>query len=478
MAMSDVDSPLLGLPPSNLRAEQGLLGALLANNRALDHCAGLLPEHFHDPLNGWIFGECRKRIEAGNLVDGTTLKSTLAGAPQWKAQTEECEPYLARILASLVSIINVAEYAGVIRETFRLRRLIEIGSNVVNRALGSDPNADAQSIAEDVVARIDELASDDSLDGGVSFADAARSVVARSGAAHRGDASAVRLDTGIAPIDGLWRGLWPGQLYYLMARSRTGKTPAMMQIVRHVARTLREAGDGGHVHVFSLEMSADDLLTVNIAGETGWTADQIQSGDIGNDLAWREYDKAAAELGRLPIHIDDRADMDLDRIRSRARTVKRQKKTRLICVDYRELVRRGRDQRMMGLPEWIPFLGYGLKAIAKALNVPVIALAQINKSRDNQDSTRPVLGDLPYDGGQAADGVFALHRPELYMGDEPPGATLGMTAEKRAMRDEQWRRDREAARGHAEFHALKRRFGPPGWCPLRFDGPRMKFSEI
>jgi replicative DNA helicase len=465
-------------PPSNLRAEQALLGALLANNKTLDGCAGLLPEHFYDPLNGWIFEECRKRIEAGRLVDTTTLASALAGAPQWDLHTEKCTPYLVNLLSSMIVTNNTGEYALTIRETFRRRELIEIGQEVVHRAFGSVPSDDAELIATEATARIDAVASDGGPDNGSSFADAARAVVLRSGAAHRGDAGFGRLDTGVAPIDGLWRGLWPGQLYYLMARSRTGKTPLMMQIARHVGRTLLDEGGGGCVHVFSLEMSADDLLTINLAAETRWTADQIKAGDIGNDKAWFDYDQAATALGRLPIHIDDKADLDLDGIRSRARAVKRQKKTRLILVDYRELVRRGRDQRMMGLPEWMPFLGYGLKAIAKTLNVPVIALAQINKSRDIQESTRPTLSDLPYDGGQAADGVFALHRPELFMGDEPPAGAIGMTPEKKAARYDKWRQEREAVRGLAEFHALKRRFGPPGFCQLRFDGPRMKFSEL
>jgi replicative DNA helicase len=131
----------------------------------------------------------------------------------------------------------------------------------------------------------------------------------------------------------------------------------------------------------------------------------------------------------------------------------------------------------MQLPEWIPFLGYQLKALAKATNCPVLALAQINKPRDSAETQRPVLADLPYDGGQAADSVFALHRPEMYMPEEPPSLPHGSSAEKLANRASEWKQQRDKVLGVAEFHALKRRFGPKGFRTLRFAGPRMLLSE-
>jgi replicative DNA helicase len=457
-------------PPSNLQAELALLGALLQRNSMLDRCEGVEPHHFVGERHGELFAAIRLGVTEGRRVDGVSLAHRFDSA------------LIADAIASAIGITTAPEYARAVRDCWLRREAIEVCAETVAACHGPGA-AEGEEIVAEALNRLLELGEDASAARGTDFATAAPAVVQRAAAAFRGDADQSRLDTGLPSVDRLWNGLWPGQLYYLMARSRTGKTPAMMQFARHVAARLQAEAQAsgepsGHVHVFSLEMTAEDLLTVNLASVTRWTADQLRSGQIGDDKAWLDLDRAAAELGRLPIHIDDAAEMDLGALMMRARAVKRQKRTRLICIDFRELIRRPREHARMGLPEWIPFLGYQLKALAKALHVPVLALAQINKSRDNAEVTRPTLADLPYDGGQAADAVFALHRPELYMADEAPRSAMKMTAEKQAAADSAWHDQREAARGLAEFLALKRRFGPAGLCRLHFDGPRMLLREI
>lgn len=471
-------SPLLGIsqrqPPSNVQAEQALLGAILRNNKALDRVADFLdPEHFADPVNGRIYAECRKLIGSGRLADAVTLKSIFenAGVLDEVGGTE----YLGQLLTAMVGIINAGEYGRVVHDAWIRREAIGVGEELVNAGFGQDPSASGHQVIDEAVASLLSLGEASETRAGATLGAAAARAVQGAEAAFRGDAGHVRLDTGLPSMDGLWQGLWPGQLYYLMARSRTGKTPAMLQIVRHVAGALAAAGSGS-VHIFSLEMSAEDLATVNLASTSRWTADQIKAGRIGDASAWLELGAARDALATLPVHIDDAPEMDLSALVVRARALRRQRDTRLICIDFRELIRRPREHAKMGLPEWIPFLGYQLKALAKACGVPVLALAQINKGGPNAGQ-RPTLDDLPYDGGQAADGVFALHRPELYMGDTPPRAAGRVPAEKQAAADAAWHAEREAVAGVAEFVALKRRFGPPGMCRLRFDGPRMLLRE-
>ena len=268
----------------------------------------------------------------------------------------------------------------------------------------------------------------------------------------------------------------------------------MMQIGRHVAGTLLHEAEMtrepvGHVHVFSLEMTADDLLTINLASVTQYSADQIRRGAIGHargnaaretdaGKAWLDYEADAKALGRLPIIIDDAANMDLPGLVMRARATKRASRTRLICIDFRDLVRRGQEQSRMHLPEWIPYLGYALKALAKTTNCPVLALAQINKTKSGEMPVRPTLDDLPYDGGQAADGVFALHRPEIYMPSEPPRTLGKRSSEQDTNAKTAWEAQRAKVRGLTEFLALKRRFGPTGEpVRLRFNGPRMTLAD-
>lgn len=466
-------------------AEQALLGALLHNNKVMDRVIGLEPWHFSDPINGRVFLECRKLIESDRVADVVTLRSILENSGILNGAGGS--PYLAQLLQSMITIVGASGYAKVIRDTWVRRELIDVGESLVNGSFGVDPDQSTEEIMSGAMESILALGEDSDTKAGVEFSVAATAAVQRAEAAYRGEKGQTRLETGIPAMDSVWGGLWPGQLYYLMARSRTGKTPAMMQIARNVGRMLldetKDTGTkSGCVHVFSLEMTAEDLATVNLASVTNWTSDQLRSGELGGNLVngvdpWVSLEQSATDLGRLPIFIDDRGEIDLPGLIMRARAVSRQRRTRLICIDYRELVRRGRDHTKMSLPEWVPYLGYQLKALAKAVNVPVIALAQINKARPGDAPRRPTLDDLPYDGGQAADGVFALHRPELYHADDEPPDFKG-DAERQAVQRAAWHEKRDAEKGVAEFGVLKRRFGPANiWKRLRFDAPRMLLSD-
>jgi replicative DNA helicase len=467
--------------PTAVEAEQALLGSLLSNNaRTAERCSFLKPEHFADPINGYIYKRAMERISGGLVADAVTLKVDFenTGVLEEYGGTK----YLAQLLTCNIGWQTTISYAKAIEDTWLRRQLIDVSEEMATAAYGGDIGRDARDIVDEAAEAVMALGEHVVTKGETDFATAAAAAPARAEAAAKGEVGHARLDTGIPAIDRLWGGLWPGELYYLMARSRTGKTPCMMQIARNVAAKLAEeavkagkkAEQVEHVHVFSLEMTADGLITTNLASTSRWTADQIKSGDIDD---WIEFEKASKALAGLPIVIDDQGDMDMPKLAMRARSVKRGRRTRLICVDYRELVRRGRDQARMGLPEWIPFLGYQLKALAKSLNLPIIALAQINKARSGETVVRPILDDLPYDGGQAADGVFALHRPELYLGDEP-AAPAHFTGEKLANFKSDWEKKRHATRGLMEVGALKRRFGPANtWAKLRFDGPRMLLSE-
>jgi replicative DNA helicase len=481
MPLDDGYAPNLFMPPSNQAAEQALLGALLADNRGYDKvAASLRPEMFADQVNAAIYAAIGRRVEAGQVADAVTLKGELAdvlglaGGPA----------YLGDLLVAMVSISGIAEYGRAIRDCWVRREAMAIAAELGGAAAFERPDQDGEAVVTEAVEHLLALGEQASAgtSGPVTFAAALSGAVQRADAAHKGVRGAGRLDIGLPSVDALWGGLWPGQLYYLAARSRTGKSPFMAQIARAIAgRLLAEAEETGakvsHVHLFSLEMTAEDLATVNLAGSTDWTADQIRSGDIGGDAQWLTLERARADLARLPIVIEDGSDLSISQLATRARVVRRTHRTRLVLVDYLELIARPPEHARMGLPEWIPFVGYRLKALAKALGVPIVALRQINKSRDDQESTRPTLRDLPYDGGQAADAVLALHRPELTMGDDPPLSLGGRSAEAMANREAQWRHLRAAARGVSEFGAIKRRFGPTGWVRMRFDGPRMLLCE-
>lgn len=467
------------LPPSNVAAEQALLGALLSNNKVIDRCEGLEPDHFADPINARIFHEARRLIDAGRLADAVTLKTVFqnAGVLEDVGGTA----YLAQLLSAMVGIINAGDYAKVVKDTWMRRQLIDLAEQTSNLAFGADPTVDAEGVASAVMDRLLTLSERGDPAAARSFSEIAEAAVRQSVAAYRGDAGHERIDTGIPSVDRLWRGMWPGQLYFVMARSNTGKTPFMLQIARHAAGTFLEASRStgkppAHVHIWSLEMTAEDLMHVNLASTTRWAVDQIKAGQIGEATDWTEYEAAAKSLGSLPIHVDDPPSIDLPTLQRRSRAIRRRKNTKLILVDFRELIRRGPETTRMQLPEWVPYLSYGLKELAKATGTAVVALCQINKPEKGVMPEFPTINDLPYGGEQAADGVFGLFRPELYMDGEPPNLA-GLAGEKRANAISAWEERKRAVAGKGQFGVVKRRFGPKGMTWLAWNGPRMLLSD-
>lgn len=481
--MPDGSAPLFPMrqPPCNIAAEQAYLGALIANGPRVASLSDFLKtEHFYDPIHAAIFSRAIERINAGQLADAITLHRDFenSGILDEVGGTD----YLPQLMSAMVPVNIAGDYARVIRDDFIRRQLIEAGQEIVNRSFIPEQGVDALKLAEEAAETVLRVGSGMAADRGAEFAAVARNAPARAEAVHKRAPGRAPLDTGLPEVDRLWQGLYPSELYFLMARSRTGKTAFMSQVVRNVARQLLAEAEARnrapeHVHVFSLEMDAEAYVSTNLASMTRWSADQIKRGEIGDAKSWVEFQAAADDLARLPIIVDDTAGLDLAGLRMRAMAVKRQKNTRLICIDYRELIQRGRDEMRMQDPAWMPFLGNSLKILAKTLKVPVLALTQINKATDKQAVPRPTLGDIPYDGGQAADSVFALFRPELYMSHDPPATMAGTSAEKAANARSAWENERKAVRNLAEFGALKRRFGPANdWAKLRFDGPRLSFQ--
>ena len=459
-------NPHFDASPAVLEVEQSLLGSILANNAAFERVGSFLaPEHFADPVHAMLYRRMADRIGTGRLVDAVILKAEL----EHDRMLEEAggPPYLAQLLSAMVSITIAGEYGTAIRDAWAKREMLAMLEEFQRKP----DDRSAQEIALSLTSRLSGLAEPTGTRP--TLAQAAETLLAEAEAAHQGRPGFERLDVGLPSVDRLLGGLWPGNLYYIMARSRTGKTPWLLSACRHMARNI---SDGQHIHVFSLEMPATDILRISAAAESRWTAEQIRGGQIGGPAEWKELETITKALGQLPIIVDD-TPTDITALRLRARQVKRTKKTRLIAIDHLALIRRDPRKRGMSLNEWMPAVGQELKDLSKELDVPVVALCQVNKSRDDRESTRPTLSDLPFDGGQAADEVHALYRRELDMPVDPPGLAMLRSAEKQAQARFEWDEQKRAAKGAAEWIALKRRFGATGTAHLRFDGPRMLFRE-
>jgi len=490
-SVNTIDSPLLGLsqrqPPANLQAEQALLGALLANNKAYERVAEFLtPDHFADPVHGRVFHAITRRIEAGQLADIVTLKAEF----EHSGLLEEVggTTYLAQLLTAMVGIINAGEYGRTIRDAWLRRQLIDIGETVVNRAFGVEPELDAAGQLEAAEQSLFELATRGAADGGFIVFDQAL-VQAISGAErafHRaGHVSG--LSTGLRDLDAKMGGLHPSDLLILAGRPGMGKTALGTKIAFGAARALQgEAAqrDGsalaqGSVAIFSLEMSAEQLATRLLAEEAGISGDRIRRGDIGQ----KDFDRfvqVSRDISGLPIHIDDTPAITLSALRTRCRRLKRTKGLSLVVIDYLQLMRPAAGTRPENRVLEISAITQGLKALAKELSVPVLALSQLSRAVETREDKRPQLSDLRESGSieQDADVVMFIYRDEYYLAQRAP-KQMGFDSEQKFQDAlDKWQRDMEQVHNKAELFIAKQRHGPTGSIQLFFEGEYTRFADL
>jgi replicative DNA helicase len=489
--MNTIDTPLLGLsqrlPPANLQAEQALLGALLANNKAYERVAEFLaPEHFADALHGRIYQSIVRRIEAGQLADAVTLKAEFehSGILDEVGGTA----YLAQLLTAMVGIINAGEYGRAIYDAWLRRQLIDLGETVVNNAFGANPDLDGRAQIENAEQSLFNLAVHGGADGGfVSFERALTEAITTAERAFHRSGHVTGLSTGLRDLDKKTGGLHPSDLMILAGRPGMGKTALATKIAFGAARALMENARSpdtnelprGSVAVFSLEMSAEQLATRLLAEEARVSGDRIRRGEIGQ----KDFDRfvqVSRELGAMPLHIDDTPALTLSAMRTRCRRLKRTKGLSLIVVDYLQLMRPAAGTRPENRVLEISQITQGLKAIAKELAVPVIALSQLSRSVESREDKRPQLSDLRESGSieQDADSVMFIYRDEYYLQQRAPKQMAFKTEDEFQTALDKWQRDMEQVHNRAELIIEKQRHGPTGKIDLFFEGEFTRFADL
>jgi replicative DNA helicase len=395
--MNKVDSSLLGLsqrlPPANLQAEQALLGALLANNKAYERVSDFLaPDHFAHPAHGRIFQSVSRRIELGQLADAVTLRAEF----EHSGFLDEVggAAYLAQLLSAMVGIINAGEYGRAIHDAWLRRQLIDLGETVVNRAFGTEPELDGTAQVEAAEQALFDLATRGATDGGfVSFERALTDAILGAERALRTPGGVMGLSSGLRDLDKKMGGLHPSDLIVLAGRPGMGKTALATKIAYGAARALLAearrddpaAVPKGGVAIFSLEMSAEQLATRLLAEETQISSDRIRRGEIGQ----RDFDRfvqVSREISAFPMFIDDTPAITLSALRTRARRLKRTKGLSLVMIDYLQLMRPAAGTRPENRVLEISQITQGLKAIAKELAVPVLALSQLSRAVESRET--------------------------------------------------------------------------------------------
>ena len=491
--MNTIESqpPLLGLsqriPPQNIQAEQALLGALLANNKAYERVSEFLTaDHFVDPVHGRIHAAIARRIEAGQLADAVTLKAEFehSGVLDEVGGTS----YLAQLLGAMVGIINAGEYGRAIYDAWLRRQLIDIGETVVNSAFGAGTELDGRAQIEVAEQELFNLAERGASAGGfVTFEHALTEAIQNAERAFHRSGGVSGLSTGLRDLDNKTGGLHPSDLVILAGRPGMGKTALATKIAFGAARAIQAEARAvdpnavvrGSVAIFSLEMSAEQLATRLLSEEARISGDRIRRGDIGQ----KDFDRfvqVSREIGSLPLHIDDTPAITLSAMRTRCRRLKRTKGLALVVVDYLQLMRPAAGTRPESRVLEISQITQGLKAIAKELAVPVIALSQLSRAVESREDKRPQLSDLRESGTieQDADSVMFIYRDEYYLEQKIPKEIAFENTDRFESAMDTWQQNMAKAHNKADLIIAKQRHGPTGTVELFFEAEFTRFGDI
>ncbi|HEV2157283.1 replicative DNA helicase [Bradyrhizobium sp.] len=473
-------TPAYRSAPHNIEAEQSLLGAILVNNDAFYRVSDFLePKHYFEPLHQTIYETAGSLIRMGKIATPVTLKTFLPADTDVGGMT--IGQYLARLAAEATTIINAQDYGRTIYDLALRRDLIGIGEDMVNVAYDAPVDFAPRAQIEDAERRLYELAESGRYDGGFQkFSQALAVAVDLAAKAFQRDGKLSGISTGMRDLDTKMGGLQHSDLIIVAGRPGMGKTSLATNIAYNVAKAYvpelqadgtTKAANGGVIGFFSCEMSADQLATRIVAERTGVPSSHIRRGGI-SEADFEKIREVSIELQSLPFYVDATGGLSIAQLMARARRLKRQKGLDLLVIDYIQLLsgsgKRASDSRVQEITE----ITTSLKALAKELNVPVIALSQLSRQVESRDDKRPQLSDLRESGSieQDADVVLFVYREEYYLAMKEPRPG---TPEH-----EKWQLDMSLAHGKAEVIIGKQRHGPTGTVDLAFEASVTRFGDL
>ena len=465
--------------PHSIEAEQQLLGAILTNNDIYDRVASVIgPKHFYDPVHARIFEIAAARIAKNNLASPVTLKAFMEDDEGLKELGGPA--YLVRLAGAAISAFAVRDYAQMIYDLAVRRDLIQLGRDISAKAAQVDVASEPREQIVEAEQKLYKLAEQGQTESGFqSFLKAVTDAVNVANAAYQRDGGLSGVSTGLIDMDKKLGGLHPSDLLILAGRPSMGKTSLATNIAFNVAKAYRRgtlhdgtegAVDGGVVGFYSLEMSAEQLAARILSEAAEIPSQQIRSGDM-TETEFRRFVDAAKALEACPLYIDDTPALPISQLAARARRLKRTHGLDVLIIDYLQLVRpaSAKDSRVNEVSE----ITQGMKAIAKELDIPVIALSQLSRAVENREDKRPQLSDLRESGSieQDADVVMFVFREEYYKEREKPSDN---ELDKMAA----WQHDMERLHGRAEVIIGKQRHGPIGTVDLSFEGRFTRFGNL
>ncbi|MDF1872116.1 replicative DNA helicase [Vannielia sp.] len=465
------------LAPHNIEAEQQLLGAILTNNDVFDRIAMVVqPNHFYDPVHARIFEVAAARISKNLAATPVTLKAFMEDDEG--LQELGGPAYLAKLAGAAVASFAARDYAQIIYDLAIRRELMTLGREISAKAADVDVASEPKDQIVEAEQALYKLSEEGRSESGFqSFLKAVTDAVNVANAAYQRDGGLAGISTGLVDMDKKLGGLHKSDLLILAGRPSMGKTSLATNLAFNIAKAYKRgelpdgsegAVEGGVVGFFSLEMSAEQLASRILSEASEISSHKIRQGDM-DESEFRRFVEAAKQLESCPLFIDDTAALPIGQVAARARRLKRTHGLDLIIVDYLQLLRGTAENRVQEIGE----ISMGLKAIAKELNIPVIALSQLSRQVESRDDKRPQLSDLRESGSieQDADVVMFVYREEYYAEREKPSDDqLDKMAE--------WQERMSRLHGKAEVVIGKQRHGPIGTVELSFEAQFTRFGNL
>ena len=453
--------------PNNIEAEQSVIGSILLNNEIFDEINLLInSKNFYDPMHQKIYMAIEKLIYSGMLANPITLKN------YFENEKDELNipNYLFKITKFSTSSRQAIEYSKLIYDLYVKRELIKISENIIDAAKLNDLDNDGKSIIENFEKSLFDLAEKGSFSSSlVKFDEAMKMTIEMASSAYKNEEGIVGVPTGLTDLDYKLGGFHKSDLLIIAGRPSMGKTALATNIAFNAAKKIQNDGRKSTIAFFSLEMSSEQLSTRILAEQSRIKSNDIRRGKISEEQ-FDKFIEISKNISELPLYIDETPAISIAALSNRARRIKRLYGLDMVVVDYIQLMKASnfREGRVQEISE----ITQGLKALAKELSVPVLALSQLSRAVEHRDDKKPQLSDLRESGSieQDADVVMFVYREAYYLqGKEPRPATVEHA---------EWQAKMNDISHLAEIIIGKQRHGPTGNVMLEFEAMFTKFKDL
>ena len=457
--------------PCNIEAEQAVIGSILVSNDIFDEISPIIDsQKFFDPVHVKIYETIEKLIAKGLLANPITLKNHFENHEGLKELGGQ--EYLIKITKFSTSQKQAINYANIVQEMHLRRELIKISENVLNEAANND---DEVSTGEEIIQNAEKSLFDLAERGHfnrsfLKFDMALKQTIEMAESAHKNEDGIVGVPSGLTDLDARLGGLHKQDLIIIAGRPSMGKTALATNIAFHAAKNIEKKGHKSTVAFFSLEMSSEQLSTRILSEQSRIRSNDIRRGKV-TEKEFEQFIETSKNIADLPLYIDETPAITISAISNRSRRIKRLFGLDLIVVDYIQLMRSGRKMEFNRVQE-ISEITQGLKALAKELNVPVLALSQLSRQVEQRDDKKPQLSDLRESGSieQDADVVMFVFREAYYLERKEP--TLG------SIEHAEWQQKMDEISSLAEILIGKQRHGPTGNVKVEFEAMYTKFKDL